>query len=230
MIKNNHLCIGKQFNYLKSLTDDEKKSFFEKSKLIKLKKDEIVFLEHDRLKNLYAICEGACKYTFIDEKGKEHITKILGKGDVMGRRSLVTKKGALFTATAISDTIVYAINKKIILQSLENNNNFCQDVLRGFIFDAEDEAEKIVYFKNNRKLKFRLAGLLLYLSKKFATDKKGWLNVAPKRKDMANILGTTSEYVISLLGSFKDKNYISLKRDNIKINSEEKLLIFINSK
>ncbi|MHB0755062.1 Crp/Fnr family transcriptional regulator [Polaribacter sp. M15] len=230
MIKNNHLCIGKQFNYLKSLTDDEKKSFFEKSKLIKLKKDEIVFLEHDRLKNLYAICEGACKYTFIDEKGKEHITKILGKGDVMGRRSLVTNKGALFTATAISDTIVYAINKKIILQSLENNNNFCQDVLRGFIFDAEDEAEKIVYFKNNRKLKFRLAGLLLYLSKKFATDKKGWLNVAPKRKDMANILGTTSEYVISLLGSFKDKNYISLKRDNIKINSEEKLLIFINSK
>ncbi|WP_397446216.1 Crp/Fnr family transcriptional regulator [Polaribacter sp. R77954] len=230
MINNNHLCIGKQFNYLKSLTDDEKKSFFERSKLIKLKKDEIVFLEHDRLKSLYTICEGACKYTYIDDKGKEHITKILGKGDVMGRRSLITNKGALFTAIAISDTVIYAINKKVILQSLESNNNFCQDILKGFIFDAEDEAEKITYFQNNRKLKIRLAGLLLYLSKKFGTDKKGWLNVVPKRKDIANILGTTSEYLISLLSAFKEKNYVSLTRDSIKINSEEKLLIFINSK
>ncbi len=230
MTKNNQVCIGKQFNYLKSLSASENKSFFEHSKLIKLKKDKIVFLENDRLKELYAICEGACKLTFLDDKGKEHITKIVGKGDIMGRHSVIRKKGALFTATAISDTLIYAIQKNIVLKNLEKNNNFCQDVLKGFIYDIEDDTETIAYFKNNRKLKIRLAGLLLYLSKKFGTEKKGWLKVAPKRKDMANILGTTNEYVISLLASFKDKNYISLKRDNIKINSKKELLIFINSK
>ncbi|WP_439131704.1 Crp/Fnr family transcriptional regulator [Polaribacter sp.] len=230
MINNNQVCIGKQFNYLKSLSTAEKDSFFQQSKLIKLKKDEIVFLENDRLKTLYAICEGACKFTFIDDKGKEHITKILGKGDLMGRHSIISNKGALFTATAISDTLIYTIHKNTFLQNLEQNNSFCQDVLKGFIYDTEDETETITYFKNNRKLKIRLAGLLLYLSKKFGTQKKGWLNVAPKRKDLANILGTTNEYVISLLTSFKEKNYISLKRDNIKINSKKELLIFINSK
>jgi CRP-like cAMP-binding protein len=230
MIKKNHLCVGKQFNYLNSLTDFEKESLFEFTKLTKLKKDEVVFLENERLKELYAICEGACKFTFIDDKGKEHITKILGKGDVMGRRSIIINRGALFTATAISDTLIYSLDKTTFLNSLQTNNNFCQDVLKGFIFDVEDEAEKITFFQNNRKLKIRLAGLLLYLSKKFGTEKKGWLNVCPKRKDMANILGTTSEYVISLLSAFKDKNYLSLKRDKIKIDSKKALLVLINSK
>lgn len=230
MKDNNHLCIGKQFNYLKSLTDDEKQSLFTLSKLIKLKKDETIFLENDRLKEMYVICEGACKFSFTDEKGKEHITKIIGKGDVMGRRSIITNKGALFTATAISDTLIYGLNKAIILKNLEQNNNFCQDVLKGFIYDSEDEAEKIAYFQNNRKLNIRLAGLLLYLSKKFGTKNKGWLNVSLKRKDMANILGTTSEYVISILGTFKKKKYLNLERDKIKINSNTDLLLILNSK
>lgn len=230
MIQKNHLCVGKQFNYLNSLTNAEKESLFKYTKLIKLKKDEVVFSEKNRLKELYTICEGACKFTFTDDKGKEHITKILGKGDVMGRRSIITNKGALFSATAISDTLIYSLDKTTFLNSLQTNIHFCQDVLQGFIFDTEDESEKIIYFQNNRKLKVRLAGFLLYLAKKFGTEKNGWLNVAPKRKDIANILGTTSEYIISLLSVFKDKNYLSLKRDKIKINSEAALIVLINSK
>ena len=229
-MNNKHPYIGKQLNYLKNLTAIEKKTLFDSSTLIKLKKDQVVFLEKERLKELYSIHKGACKFTFIDDKGKVHITKILGKGDVMGRRSIITNKGALVTATAISDTIIYSLNKKNMLQSLRNNNKFCQDVLKGFITDAEDETEKISYFENSRKLKIRLAGLLLYLSKKFGTEKKGWLNISLKRKDMALILGTTSEYIISLLSDFKDKNYLNLQRDKIKINSTEALIALINSK
>ncbi len=148
----------------------------------------------------------------------------------MGRRSIITNKGALVTATALSDTILYTLDKKTIIQSLQENNKFCQDVLRGFIADTEEDAEKNFYFQNNRKIKIRLAGLLLYLSKKFGNEKKGWLNISLKRKDMAIILGTTSEYVISLLTSFKDNNYLTLKRDKIKINSNLKLIALINSK
>lgn len=230
MIESNELYIGKQFNYLNSLSEPEKEALFKSSELIKIKKDEVIFFEKERLKQLFSIYKGACKFTFIDEKGKEHITKILGKGDVMGRRSVITNKGALVTATAISDTLIYALDKNIILQSIQTNNEFCQDVLKGFIVDTENETEKISYFQNNRKLKIRLAGLLLYLSKKFGTEKKGWLTVSLKRKDMANILGTTSEYVISLLTSFKNKNYLSIQRGKIKINSDIKLQSLINSK
>lgn len=229
-MENNQSFIGKQFNYFNSMTDLEKKALYESSKLLKIKKGEVIFFEKERLKELYAIHEGACKFSFIDDKGKEHITKILGKGDLMGRRSIITKKEALFTATALSDTLIYSLNKNIILKSVQNNSEFCQDVLKGFIADLDDENEKITYFQNNRKVKIRLAGLLLYLSKKFGNEKKGWLNISLKRKDIALILGTTSEYIVSLLTSFKNKNYLSLEKDKIKINSTLKLVMSIDAK
>lgn len=230
MVKDNHLCIGKQFNDLKSLSKQERQTFNEKSKKFHLKKDEVVFFEKERLNKLYTICDGACKFTFTDKEGKEHITKIVGKGDVIGRRAVINNKGTLFTATAISNTTLNSFDKNIFIESLENNNKFCQDVLKGFIMDIDDEAEKISYYQNNRTLKIRLAGLLLYLSKKFGTEQKGWLKVTLKRKDIADILGTTSEYVIALLSKFRDKNYLSLNKNKIKINSNQQLQKLINFK
>lgn len=230
MAKKNRLCIGKQLNYLKSLTDAEKEDFDKNCELIKIKKDEVVFFEKERLNQLYAICEGACKYTFIDDKGKVHITKILGNGNIMGRSSIIANKGALFTATAITDTLIYSFDKKIFLKNIEDNKKFCQDVFKGFVLDTEDEIEKIIYFQNSRTIKIRLAGLLLYLSKKFGTENSGWLKVVLKRKDMANILGTTSEYIVSLLTNFKKKNLLNLNKGRIKINSNSELLIFFDSK
>ena len=42
--KKNHLCVGKQLNHLKSLRDVEKEDFDKNCELIKIKKDEVVFL------------------------------------------------------------------------------------------------------------------------------------------------------------------------------------------
>lgn len=229
-MENNLLFIANQFNNLKSLTDLEKKTIKDNSKPHIIKKGAVLFFEKERLSDLFSITKGAYKFTFIDDKGKEHITQILGKGDLMGRRSIITNKGSMVTATALSDSLIYSLSKKIIQQNIKENNNFCQDVLKGFILDTEDEVEKITYFQNNRKIKVRLAGLLLYLSKKFGTQQKGWLNITLRRKDIANILGTTSEYIISLLTSFKEKKYVSIEGGKIKINSDKKLLALFNSK
>jgi signal-transduction protein with cAMP-binding, CBS, and nucleotidyltransferase domain len=53
-----------------------------------------------------------------------HITKILGNGNIMGRSSIIAKKGALFTATAITDTLIYSFDKKILLKNIQNNRKF----------------------------------------------------------------------------------------------------------
>ena len=212
------------------MSELEKKKLQESSSIQKIKKDEVIFYEEELLDHLYSICEGVCKFSFIDDKGKEHITKLLGKGDLMGRRSVITNKGALVTATAITDTLLYYLDKKPVLQCLYKNNSFCQDVLKGFIDDMEDETEKNIYFQNHKKIKARLAGLLLYLGQKFGMEKKGWLKISLRRKEIADILGTTSEYIISLLTLFKDNNFISLHRRKIKINNNNELVALMNSK
>jgi len=201
----NSLYFGKQLQLFRHLTVREQDRIKKGSTHVKIAKGEVVFFEDDLLQQLFCITEGACKFSLIDDNGNEHITKLLGKGDLMGRRSIITNKGALVTATAIKDTTLYLLEKNPILESMEQNNAFCQDVIKSFIGDMEEDIEKRAYYQNNRTVRVRLAGLLLYLYDKFGVEKEGWISVPLKRQDMANILGTTSEYVISILTSFKEK-------------------------
>lgn len=186
-------------------------------------KGDIIFMEDEHLQKLFCIREGACKFSTIDDNGKEHITQLLGKGELMGRRSLISKKGAMVTATAITDGSLCCVNKEPILNSLQKNTNFCIDVLKGFVGDTEEDRLKLELFQNQRSIKKRLAGLLIYIKEKFGTQKNGCLNVSLKREDMANILGTSSEYIITLLSSFKKDSIITLNKGKINILSLERL-------
>jgi CRP-like cAMP-binding protein len=212
-------CFAKQFNFLESLTEKEKEQFQKNSSPMTLKKGDVVFFEDDVLQHLYCIKSGACKFSKSIGKNDEYITDLLGKGDVMGRRSIITQKGAMVTATALEDTTLCCIDKTPVVHSIKTNNDFCIDILKGFINDTKLDFERTQYYNNHSSVKKRLAGLLLYLQNKFGVDTDGWLNISLKRDDMANILGTTSEYVISLLSHFKEKNYLNSKRGKLKLIS-----------
>lgn len=226
----NNFCVGNALNFLQNLTDKERDIFQENSSLLRVSKGEVVFYEEEELHKLFCICEGACKFSLIDDFGKEHITKLLGKGDVMGRRAVITNKGALVTATALSDTIIYSLDKQAFKSAINNNSKLCKDVLNGFIGDLDKDVEKIKYFKNHSSVKSRLAGLICYLYKIYGEDDNGWISVSLKRIDMASMLSTTSEYVISLLSSFKQNNILEINRDKIKILSHNKLNIIREGK
>jgi CRP-like cAMP-binding protein len=199
------------------MTDSERSALVNASVPKFVRKGEVIFLEEEYLQRLFCIHEGACKFSKVDEKGREHITRLLGKGELMGRRSLISKKGAMVTATAISDTMLCSVDKKPVLECLKKNPNFCIDVLRGFVKDTEEDIKKKDLFENHQIIKKRLAGLLIYLLEKFGISEKGCLDIFLKREDMANLLGTSSEYVITLLTKFKVDGLIALNRREITI-------------
>lgn len=213
------ICNSKQLNFLNSLKLEERASFLANASIQVFKKGDIIFFEDDELQQLFCIKEGACKFSKENSRGDEFITDLLGFGDIMGRRFVLTQKGAVLTATAITDVTLCCLPKKLVLDAIKNNNSFCQDILNGIIVDSVNDIKKIEFYKNHYGVKHRLAGLLVYVSGKFGVDTKGWLNVSLKRQDIANILGTTTEYVISLLSSFKEKKYISSKKGKIKLTS-----------
>lgn len=108
---------------------------------------------------------------------------------------------------------------------MDSNNKFSKDVVNGFVKEMADDIEKIQYFQNYKSVKIRLAGLLLYLTKKYGVDNEGWIKVSLKRQDFANILGTTSEYIIALLSKFKHKKYLKVEREKIKILSPKHMTV-----
>ncbi|AZQ59271.1 Crp/Fnr family transcriptional regulator [Maribacter sp. MJ134] len=222
-----NLSKAKQLNFLNSLSIKEKEKLNANSEMCQIRKGSVVFVENEQLQKLFFINEGACKFSVFDDKGKEHITRLLGKGDLMGRRSLITKKGALVTATAISDTTLCCLDKSALLKNLERNNNFCIDVLRGFLSDFEDQEFKMKVYQNRQSIQKRLAGLLLYMRTKFGLNADGSLRITLKREDMANILGTSSEYIITILTRFKKAHLVALKKGKITIISDNQLRTFL---
>lgn len=130
----------------------------------------------------------------------------------------------MVTATAIADKTLCCIDGDSLLKGLAKNTNFCLDVLKGFTADEEERHPKITYYENQRGIKKRPAGLLLYMKGKFGVAQEGNLKVSLKREDMSNVLGTSSEYIITLLTDFKRKGLVALGRGKITLLKEKELL------
>lgn len=217
------LTNARQLNFLTNLSDSGKERLRSRAIAKKVRKGTVIFSENELLQSLFCINEGACKFSVIDDRGKEIVTHLLGRGDLMGRRAMISKKGALVTATALEDTTLCCLDNESLLYEFSKNNEFCLDMLRGFATDQEEHHVRMGLYENRRGIKNRLSGLLLYLKEKFGTNRDGYLSVCLKREDMANVLGTSSEYVISLLASLKAQGAIGFHRGGIKIISDLKL-------
>lgn len=193
------------------------------SKTVALPKGALVFKENEQLNKLYCISHGACKFSTFDKSGQEHILRFLGEGDIMGKRSIVSNEGAKVSATTLTETLLYSIDKTNILDNVASNSAFCNDLLNAFVEDVNINEHTRVIFSAHRGIRQRLASLLLYLAEKFGQAEDGRLLIKVKRDDMASVLGTSAEYIINLLNSFKTKGYIRVLKREIYILSKSEL-------
>ena len=83
-------CIIKEFNSLKSLTREElmRVSACKTGKIYR--KGQVIFEEGETLNGVYCVRDGVCKLTKLSENGKDQVVKLVVKGDLLGKRSLVS--------------------------------------------------------------------------------------------------------------------------------------------
>ncbi len=186
---------------------------------MKLPKGAIIFEEKEPLDKLYCIQRGACKFSKYDAVGQEHILRFLGKGEVMGKRALLTNNGAKVRAQALTNMEVFCLDKDVVLNSIHKNPKFRQDFLDALAEDVNINEYTRIIFCPHYSIKKRLAQLLLYVLGKYGMDADGKLLLRLKRDDMAAVIGTSQEYVINLLKSFKNFGHIALIKSEIYILS-----------
>lgn len=214
---------AKQLHDFKTLSETARLKIIAGTESRFFPKGSIVFKQEQKLNKLYCIKEGACKFSTLDKTGQEHILRFLGEGDIMGKRSIISDSGAKVSATALTDTMVCCVDKSDILENIATNSDFCNDLLSALIEDLNINEHTHVIFSVQHKIKRRLASLLLYLAAKFGQDKDGKLTIKVKREDMAAVLGTSPEYVINLLNSFKAKGYIKISKREVYILTSQGL-------
>ena len=220
---------SKQLKDFKSLSEKAKLELLKTSESVRIPKGKPIFKENQPLHKLYCIKKGACKFSKMDAVGQEHILRFLGKGEIMGKRSILSNNGAKVSAVALTETELCCLDKQMVLKNLRENHKFCQDFLDALIEDANISDYTRIIFCVHKGIKQRLAQLLLYLKEKFGVDENGKLLIRIKREDMAAVLGTSSEYVINLLKRFKNFELINTVKREIYIVSDQGLRRMINS-
>lgn len=209
-------CIIKEFNSLKSLTRDElmRVSACKTGKFYK--KGQIIFEEGEVLNGVYCVKSGVCKLTKLSENGKDQVVKLVVKGDLLGKRSLVSDQKTNLSAVALNDMEMCFIPKSEIIDDLSKNPKFTMDVLREMANDLRESDVSLVNMAQ-KSVKRRMAEILMYIHDNFGTDNEGYLSIVLSREDYASIVGTATESAIRILSQFKKEDLISTKGKHIKI-------------
>jgi len=209
-------CIVKEFNSLKSLTRDELMRVSACKTAKTYKQGLVIFEEGETLIGVSCVEAGVCKLTKLSENGKDQVVKLVVKGGLLGKRSLVSEQQINLSATALNDMEMCFIPKSEIMKDLSKNPKFTLDVLREMAADLKDSDESLVNMAQ-KSVKQRMAEILLYINDNFGVDADGFLSIVLSREDYASIVGTATESAIRILSQFKKEGLISTSGKLIKI-------------
>nr|WP_309758873.1 Crp/Fnr family transcriptional regulator [Flavobacterium sp.] len=218
-------CIVREFSSLKALTKDEllKLSNCKTSHIIK--KGEVIFEEGENVNGIYCIKDGVCKLTKLSANGKDHIVKLVTKGELLGQRSMISDEPVNLSAVALEDMQVCFIPKSEVMGYFDKNNQFSMNVMKSICGDLKEADDHMVNLAQ-KTVKERLAETLLYLNNTFGKNKDNSLKIQLSRDELASIIGTATESCIRLLSDFKKLGLIELTGKKIilkDINALKKL-------
>jgi CRP-like cAMP-binding protein len=215
-------CIVREFSSLKALNKDEliKLSDCKVSKLIK--KGENIFEEGENVNGIFCVKDGVCKMTKLSPNGKDHIVKLVTKGELLGQRSMISDEPANLSAIALEDMQVCFIPKNEVMGFFDKNNQFSMNVMKTICGDLKLSDEHMVNMAQ-KSVKERLAETLIYLHETLGTNADGTLKIQLSRDELASMIGTATESCIRLLSDFNKLGLIALIGKKIVLKDINKL-------
>lgn len=215
-------CIAREFSSLKALSKDELLKISDCKTSLIVKKGDVIFEEGENVNGIYCIKDGICKLTKLSANGKDHIVKLVSKGELLGHRSMISDEPVNLSAVALEDMEVCFIPKTEVMGFFDKNNQFSMNVMRSICGDLKDADDHMVNLAQ-KTVKERLAETLLYLSDTFGKNEDNSLKVQLSRDELASMIGTATESCIRLLSDFKKLDLIELNGKKIILKDINKL-------
>lgn len=215
-------CIVREFSSLKALNKDELVKLSDCKTSHTIKKGEVIFEEGETINGIYCVKDGICKLTKLSPNGKDHIVKLIKKGELVGQRSMISDEPVNLTAVALEDMQVCFIPKAEIMGFFDKNNQFSMNVMKTICGDLKEADDHMVNMAQ-KTVKERLAETLLYLLDTFGKNDDNTLKVQLSRDELASMIGTATESCIRLLSEFNKLGLIELSGKKIILKDINKL-------
>lgn len=215
-------CIVREFSSLKALNKEELVKLAECKTSRLVKKGEVIFEEGENVNGIFCIKDGVCKLTKLSPNGKDHIVKLVTKGELLGQRSMISDEPVNLSAVALEDMQVCFVPKSEIMGFFDKNNQFSMNVMRTICGDLKEADSQMVNMAQ-KTVKERLAETLLYLQDTFGKNEDDTLKIQLTRDELASIIGTATESCIRLLSDFNKSGLIEIKGKKIILKDIPKL-------
>ena len=184
---------------------------------------QVIFGEGSPATALYLLCHGAVKLYHSDRFGRDHILEVAGPGALLGELSLDDDDAMSVSAEALTDAQVSVFSRDRLSGFMQRHPE------SGLRFLAALSRELAVARRKARDLALkgaesRLAGLLLQLGRAGGEVQPGHrLELRYTRRELAEMIGVSTETAIRLLAALKRKGTIDSAGRDLVLSDVDRL-------
>lgn len=216
---------------LKILSSSDRTRLLEHMTETQYGKGDVIFREGEPTQYFHIVTEGSVKCVKSTSDGKECTLKMLMPGDLFCCDAAAFDQGLHpGTAHPIGDVRVLRMNKQAYFDMLRQSPDAAMEVIKYLghrLNEAQEKAKVLALDRADQ----RLATLLIDLAARSGQPEGSGIRLAVRmtRQDMANMVGTTTETVIRIMGRFKKSRLVSGTANNLVIRDLARLKALASS-
>ncbi len=204
------------------LTAAEKMYIASEVSIRKYNRNDVIHEEGNAPTHMMMLVSGKIR-VFKEGVGQKQIMRMLKPYDLFGFRAVIAGDFYNSCASAVEDSVVYAIPAEAFLRVLKENNAFCFHILATMASDLAISEMRMINL-TQKHIRGRLAEALLSLKRNYGLDDDGvTIAMYLSREDLANMSNMTTANAIRTLSQFAQEGIIAIDGKRIKIMNEQEL-------
>ncbi len=224
---NSKLWYFENFNFLKSMSKDEKMDLSQCSVMKEVKKNDMVYLPHDASSRIYFLKSGKVKITSYSPDGREFIHALLEKGEIFGELALAGETKREQYAVVTENAVVCEIGAREFEKFLKRNPALNLEVTKliGFRLKKIRARLERMWFKPAID---RVKSVLYELGQDHGNKTESGVLIPLRltHKDLASLAATTRQTTTSILNDLEKKGVITYDRKSILLKKPDMLVNF----
>lgn len=169
---------------------------------------QVVFAEGMPCTGLFLVCHGTLKLYHSDRFGRDHIVDVVGPGSILGDFAVAGGEAHSVSAEAVTECQLSYLPRERLIDFLRRYPASALSLIETMSRELASTRRKVRDLAL-KKAESRLAGLLLQLSGNQATPHDlSASQVRWRRRDLAEMIGVSTETAIRLLSKLKRRGAI----------------------
>ncbi|PKP05035.1 MAG: hypothetical protein CVU11_02515 [Bacteroidetes bacterium HGW-Bacteroidetes-6] len=187
---------------------------------LRYRKGEHIAKQGSFVTHILYLQKGLVKVYMEMEGDNDLILNIFSGGDLIGLPNLFTNAPLQYSVAAIEDSVVCAIDKKVIEDLVKNNGDFAQSIIENINGCTLYHYKRLIT-ASQKQLNGRMADALLHLSEK--VYKSDDFNMALSRKELAELAGMSMMSAVRVIKDLEQNGIIAENGGRISILDRSKL-------